>query len=326
MPKACRNYLETWLQSVDTGQPAPATIARAANHLATCPSCQARLRQLAKALDEPQEDQLSCTAAEEHLLTYIEAQARGKAGAGFHHLQNHLAHCPSCLATYADIVERRTATLADRVPVATAYPAFDLSFLRQGQDAALPSLLQPVPDVIADVQHLPVQPQIATTLTQILATDVKSATNVATLVEKAIEAGRAWLDHMGRWRSIEVALPSFLLGQAPLPALSGMLDDERPSQPATYRTLYISPENADFEIILTVEPDPTAAGHYQVEATITLLNQPGDFSKVEMTLSWQDIIRTAITDSLGKAIFTGLPPDALMAMLLQVTLPESTHS
>lgn len=173
MPKACRNYLETWLQSVDAGRPALTTIARAANHLATCPSCQARLRQLAKALAEPEEDQLSCTAAEEHLLTYIEAQASGQVDGNYQPLQTHLAVCPSCLATYADIVERRMATLADRIPVAATYPTFDLSFLRQGgqqaqkneQTGASP-LLPPISALITGVrirlgQLLAAQQQLA---------------------------------------------------------------------------------------------------------------------------------------------------------------------
>lgn len=159
MVDLCENYLDTWLQLVAAKQPATAAAARAAKHIATCAGCQARLRQLWQALDSPQEDTLSCADAAMPLLDHIEAQVTGRAPARNHSLQNHLSLCPSCLATYADILARRMATRHDLVPVAQVYPAFDLTFLRQGgrqspaaERFAPNTLFQPVQRAMAGVR------------------------------------------------------------------------------------------------------------------------------------------------------------------------------
>lgn len=137
---------------------------------------------------------------------------------------------------------------------------------------------------------------------------------------KAIDHGQAWVDRLTeRWRQVELTLPTIHLGNMPIPqTANGFLDDQN----ALQHTIPILPEGANFELMLSIESDPANDGLFQLEAIINLFDRFGDFSGVEMTLRWGNTAYSAITDTLGRAIFSHLPVEQLATMRLQVNLPE----
>lgn len=138
----------------------------------------------------------------------------------------------------------------------------------------------------------------------------------------ALDYGRAWLEReTGRWRRLALSLPT--LGMVPqrAPALAGLMDDSAATPSSAQRT--VAPTDANFEIKLVVEPDTMAGkGLYRLDVALTLYDRFGDFSGVQITLSWNGAVHTQETDVLGKVTFTGLPGDQLPSMSLTVTLPD----
>ncbi|MFQ5340106.1 MAG: hypothetical protein ACE5F6_01020 [Anaerolineae bacterium] len=127
----CQTYLDTWLHQVKSAEPDAGPVIEAARHVATCPTCGSRLRQMAQALESTVEDRLTCDACQERLADYIHAQVTGTAGAEFAVVRDHLALCPHCAGAYAQVYEWVVESLADAVPVSETYPAFDLPFEAQ---------------------------------------------------------------------------------------------------------------------------------------------------------------------------------------------------
>jgi hypothetical protein len=138
----------------------------------------------------------------------------------------------------------------------------------------------------------------------------------------ALDYGRAWLEkETGRWRQLWLSLPTLGDRQQRAPALAGLMGEVAVPPPSVHRTL--APANANFEIELTVVPDPTSddADLCRVDVALTLQDRFGDFSAVQVTLLWGSDARTEETDALGQVSFTGLPCDQLASMRLIVTLP-----
>jgi len=142
--------------------------------------------------------------------------------------------------------------------------------------------------------------------------------------EVALEQGRGWLERgTKRWRRLQLSLPSLKQGHQPAPALSGMMGTESGGAVTPGNVIHVNPENADFEVTLTLRPTPKKDGDlYRLDVIVTLLEQFGDFSGVEVTLSDGETARQQLTDSLGKVSFDGLPIDRLTEMSVTLTLPQ----
>ncbi|MEZ4831262.1 MAG: hypothetical protein R2873_04520 [Caldilineaceae bacterium] len=86
--------------------------------------------------------------------------------------------------------------------------------------------------------------------------------------------------------------------------------------------MQLTPENAGFELIVTVAPTAgdAAAKLCCVEASISLTERFGDYSGIEITLFGAEITRKAITDVLGKVTFTDIPCAQIASLQLNVVL------
>jgi len=195
--------------------------------------------------------------------------------------------------------------------------AYDGEFRRQG-------LAQPIETLLTAAQ----QQAVVTTLHQVFAQNggvSDPAPNPAPnpdWVATAIEHGRVWIDRITqRWQQVELSLAALQPGLRPTIEVAGFLSDEHGTTP-THGALQISPEGANFEVMLTLEPDGALAGQYQLAASVTLFDRFGDFSGVQLTLLWGDTARVAVTDALGHARFSGLPIDQLPIMQVRVKLPD----
>ncbi|MFQ5857769.1 MAG: hypothetical protein ACE5LU_19360 [Anaerolineae bacterium] len=127
----CRRYLDTWLRQVEAIKPDTGPALEAARHVATCAACGTRLRRIAQALNSTVEDRLTCDACQAQLADYVHAQAAGTDTDRFADVRDHLALCPFCAEAFAQVYEWVLASLADAVPVAESYPAFELPFLAE---------------------------------------------------------------------------------------------------------------------------------------------------------------------------------------------------
>lgn len=138
-------------------------------------------------------------------------------------------------------------------------------------------------------------------------------------IMKTIEYGQIWLNQMTQqWQQLDIALLPLTFRPELTTASSGFLHESR----ATGYTLLIDQEEEDFQLTISVEPDPTRSGQCQLIASIVLFKQLGDFSGVQMTLLWGDNAPSIATDIHGKATFTHLPADQLGNMQLKVKLPD----
>lgn len=145
-----------------------------------------------------------------------------------------------------------------------------------------------------------------------------------TWVEQLFEAGRAWLEQeTGRWRQVSLTLAKLGSQQGTAPALTGLMSEALQSVPAQ-DSLLVAPAGADFELALTISPDPAAgsADFCQLLLMLTLLDRFGDFSGAQVTLQWGNQVHSQETNALGEALFAGLPCAQLDQMNLTITLPE----
>ncbi len=138
----------------------------------------------------------------------------------------------------------------------------------------------------------------------------------------ALDYGRAWLEReTGRWRRLVLGLPTLGMLAQRAPALVGLMDDSTVTPAPVQRTC--APADANFEIKLVVGPDTTAVEQdlYRLDVALTLHDRFGDFSGVQITLTWNSTACMQETNVLGKVTFTGLSGDQLPSMSLTVTLP-----
>jgi hypothetical protein len=91
-----------------------------------------------------------------------------------------------------------------------------------------------------------------------------------------------------------------------------------------YGTLNLAPAGANFELRLTLTPDPdtTNPDRYRLEVDLSLIDRFGDFSGAEVILWWGSSAQSKKTNALGEAVFSGLPGDQLASMKLMVSLPD----
>lgn len=101
-----------------------------------------RLQQLGNALQSQIEDQLTCAQCQQLLPDYMQTEQESGTDIGeqarWAAVRDHLALCPYCLEAYQQLQEWLTASLADAIPNANQYPAFDLSFLESPAPAPSP--------------------------------------------------------------------------------------------------------------------------------------------------------------------------------------------
>lgn len=135
LTEECRHYLNIWLHQIEDSTSDQASMRMAAEHVASCTSCQRRLHRLAQAVASSAEDALTCEECQAQLAAYVEAQAAGSPVDTFEGVRRHLALCPYCADAYAQLSELVQASRADVIPVAESYPEFDLSMLRESSGA-----------------------------------------------------------------------------------------------------------------------------------------------------------------------------------------------
>ena len=224
-----------------------------------------------------------------------------------------------------DRLARRTGSVGG--PADTTYPdiafwiessaaceeAYSLEFHRQGMAQSA-----------SDLQHLGQRSLAAGALDQIMGRPAPAAAN---WYELTLENGRAWLERgTNLWRQVEIRLPVFGFDAGAAPALAGMLGAGSPTHGADSMhgadSIQLTPENAGFELIVTVAPTAgdAAAKLCCVEASISLTERFGDYSGIEITLFGAEITRKAITDALGKVTFTDIPCAQIASLQLNVVL------
>ncbi len=235
--------------------------------------------------------------------------------------------CEACWSNLGDYVRLELAGQpADEVyPQMATYietneafeSAYYREFRRQGQRKSLAELQQ--------VGQRP--PQVADALEQILQT---AQPPVPEWYERVLDYGRAWLEkETDRWRQLQLSFGCLLsappLGnsQATAPAMAGLLNDAHTPSLSDQETLTVAPDGAHFEmkLVVTSTPRPTDETLCRVDIVLTLKDRFGDFSGVQITLSWGSDVYKKETDTLGKVSFPDLPEEALAFMRLMVVLP-----
>lgn len=230
---------------------------------------------------------------QEKLADYVRLELAGEAADEIYpEIAFYIQHAPACQAAY------------------------DREFRRQG-------LAKPLEELLPTQRR---QTAI-TTLHEVFA----PATSVAAPVQPdwvatTLEYGRAWIDQLSqRWRQVEIVLATLPLGSTSPAEVAGFLGAET-ATPSNRRTMQISPVGANFEVMVTIAPEPTATGQYQVEAHITLFDRFGDFSGVEMALIGENVTRMATTDALGHVRFANVAGEQLPLLRLQIHLPAEGAS
>lgn len=188
--------------------------------------------------------------------------------------------------------------------------AYYEEFHRQGQSRS-----------VADLKNLGNHEAVEHEMSQILPSE--------NWYEVTLADGIAWLEEgTNAWRRFLPSLSNFQIpGESPVAIggyLSGEDKQEAEQRSEEGRTLHFSPEKANFEMKVQVQPDlsVTQKNFCLLNITVTLLDRLGDFSGVQISLIWNGNLLTKITDSLGKVQFSKFPCDQLFSMNLVVTLPE----
>jgi hypothetical protein len=111
----------------------------AANHIRGCAGCQARVAQLIRAHGTNEDDELVCEECQDSLPDYLTAVTDGQAGqADWQRVTLHLALCPHCAATFAQLSHLRELAEGKRGVEPPQVPAPQLGFLAS-QRGAQPS-------------------------------------------------------------------------------------------------------------------------------------------------------------------------------------------
>jgi hypothetical protein len=201
----------------------------------------------------------------------------------------HIATSVECQAAYYE--ELRKQSLAQAVANANVVePSKAASVLRQLRNASVPTAPTPSPS----------------------------------WAERVIEHGRAWIEaETAKWRQLQITFRGLQSGATVAPALAGMMSSASTAAKLPPDTLYVAPADSGFEVAIAVLPqvgsgDKTTC---QVEVMLTLYEQFGDYSGIDLLLQWDDASRQATTDRMGRAVFTELPYDQVKAMNLTVLLP-----
>jgi len=104
--------------------------ASARAHLLFCPACQARFDALAAASVSGQREEIPCAECVAGLGAYVQSGAAAGDPTGRQRLiAAHLAACPDCAATHADLAAALTGLRTGDLREPPAYPALDTSFL-----------------------------------------------------------------------------------------------------------------------------------------------------------------------------------------------------
>jgi hypothetical protein len=240
---------------------------------------------------------VDCETCQAHLADYVRMELSGQAAEQtYPEIAFHIETCERCEAAYYR------------------------EFRSQGQRKSL-----------TELQQIGQRSQVAEVMRQILATptpDLMPAPDPS-WYEVALDYGRAWLEQeTGRWRQLWLSLATLGRGQALAPVLVGLMGDVAVSPSPAQGILNIAPADANFEIKLTVTPEPTVADEdlCRVDVALTLKDRFGDFSGAQIILFWGDTAHMQETDALGKVSFRGLPCDQVVSMSLTVTLPGHSSS
>lgn len=88
------------------------------------------MQEFVKALMSPQDDPLTCSACQDALAEYIDAQLMRVTPTGEHlAVEQHLQRCPYCADSYRELLELTTLAYADDLPDPAAIPRFDFAAL-----------------------------------------------------------------------------------------------------------------------------------------------------------------------------------------------------
>lgn len=127
--ESCATLLEAWIRNLDAPDRDAGLFETVAGHVAQCAACRERLRFLGRVVEIDAEDPLTCEACQALLAELVHAETSGAEDDRFKGVRGHLVVCPACYADYRQVRDWVLASLADAVPVAEAYPAFDFSAL-----------------------------------------------------------------------------------------------------------------------------------------------------------------------------------------------------
>lgn len=138
----CQMAIQSLLTYLDQPDSPQSELDTALRHIAACSYCQRRVGYLARALNNPEQDTLTCGECEELLPEYYQAEIEGQAsGARLRPVARHLATCPSCAAAYTTLLDLSALAFAEASGPPPDYPAFDLSFLREKKAQFQPALI-----------------------------------------------------------------------------------------------------------------------------------------------------------------------------------------
>lgn len=142
-----------------------------------------------------------------------------------------------------------------------------------------------------------------------------------TWVERVLTQGRAWVDDVtAQWRQVQFTFADLRLDPPTSSTAAGLMGDEMPVD-APQGTLQFALPDSGFEVTVIVSPE-VVAERYRAEIILTLHERFGDYSGIELYLTWDEATYQATTDAMGRALFTDLPADRLQAMKLLVVFAE----
>jgi len=171
----------------------------------------------------------------------------------------------------------------------------------------------PATDLLADLPAFATFAQQQTTATE---------GEQADWLEVALAQGKAWVEQAtGTWRKVSLSLAALTTPPTASPALSGLMRADSAAAPQMGASFTLAPDEANFELTATLLP--TDQAHCNLEVIVTLFDRLGDFSGVELTLSWGDQAITQTTDDQGEAVFADLPCAEVPTIQLWLDLPAS---
>lgn len=176
------------------------------------------------------------------------------------------------------------------------------------------------PNTVEGMKELAMLDKLFNTPTQPI-----SEAQTSNWVEQIINHGRGWLEEGSRrWRQLEISFTGLHLSTTASPLLIGTMSEERTDKEITMGEIHVIPQDANFELSITVSPDTIVSNQsfHKMEVMVTLSDRFGDYSGVDLILSYAEVTKHSTTNSLGHAIFTRLPTQYIQLMTLNVSLPD----
>lgn len=289
MNQANDGVLERWLNQLFTETPDVLVAVQTAKAVATRLRNTPEVHQLLQALRGQLEDHIDCSICQAQLPDFLHAQQHPSPAASptderFADLRTHLALCPYCTAAYVQVAAWLVEVPTDRVPVAVAYPVFELGFLTDSPTTTTPSP--------------PVMPLRA-------------------MLDQARAEGQRWLDD-----TIGGLFVMFGSGLQPQTAAGWTIKSSGPGM-LLDQTVLAADEVAGWEIEVSAFADEEKGKQCRIEVALYPYTEPAmSPADISVTLYYADQMLTTETDAGGVAQFWPIPVAVLSELAVHIALTD----